>query len=341
MQVLFVSEQSGESWAEAWWSFARFQHWKLCLVTLDEALNWPEPQRVQLLIADLAECQGAHQLSAAYPHVVRVLTVPDCRDELLLAGFPDFHLFCLYPLAVNQLPVLLQITEDVLALPLTSSTRQQLLANIHVPAVPPVLQQLQQLLQNPEASIEQVGALLAQDPLVSALVLRLANSAYMGFNLETASLEQALNRLGLNLLYALLLVVENQQQNFSADRQQHTIVLAQRTQEAAQLLQLPAAQIEQAFVLGLLQGLAQAVLSQTGRPSELQAGATEQRAVAALLAILWRLGPELPAVLLSTQAGEVPSIALALWLAEQTQRPATPHLGALWLQLADWPAAGA
>lgn len=343
LQVLFVSEQSGESWAEAWWSFSRFQHWQLCLVNLADAFSWPEKTRVQLLIADLADGEGAHELSALYPHAVRVLTVPDCRDELLLARFPEFHLFCVYPLAVNQLPALLQITDDLLALPLAVPLRQQLLANIAVPAVPPVLQQLQQLLQDPDAQIADVQHLLAQDPLLSALVLRLANSAYIGFNLETASLEQALNRLGLNLLYALLLVVESQQQDFSAGAHQQTVQLAERTRRAAVLLGLAETQVEQAFVLGLLHGLGQVVLAHSDAHQLLKktapsgavtdAAVVPTRAVAALLAILWRLGPDLPEMLLAPVSENSASPALALWLAEQNTAPTQASLAALWQQL--------
>jgi hypothetical protein len=329
LQVLFVSEQSGESWAEAWWSFSRFQHWHLCVVNVEEALNWPEKHRVTLLIVDQAECRGAHELSACYPSVVRVLTVPDCRDELLLAQFPDFHLFCLYPLVVNQLPALLEIVEDVRALPVPVAIRQQLLAQLQIPVFPPVLQQLHTLLADPDASMADVEKLLAQDLALCAQVLRLANSAYMGFNLETASLEQALNRIGLNLVYALLLVVESQQQQFSEAEHSATMRLASRCQVAAQLLALPTADIERCFVVGLLLGLSTSIL-QHGQPA--QADLSHRRAVAAMLAKLWRFGT-LAQVLLDPVDTAEPSAALAIWLAEQSTAPEATALAPLWQQL--------
>lgn len=329
MQVLFVSEQSGESWAEAWWSFSRFQHWHLCVVTIDEALNWPEKQRVTLLIVDQAECRGAHELSACYPSVVRVLTVPDCRDELLLAQFPDFHLFCLYPLVVNQLPALLEIVEDIRALPVPAELRQQLLAQLQIPVFPPVLQQLHALLADPDAAMPDVEKLLAQDLALCAQVLRLANSAYMGFNLETASLEQALNRLGLNLVYALLLVVESQQQQFSETEHAATMRLASRCQTAAQLLALPTADVERCFVVGLLLGLAISLL-QHGEAAQVEL--SHRHAVAAMLAKLWRFGA-LAQVLSEPVQWSEPSAALAIWLAEQTAAPEQAGLASIWQQL--------
>lgn len=331
MQVLFVSEQSGESWAEAWWSFSHFQHWHLCVVTIEEALNWPEKHRVTLLIVDQAECRGAHELSVCYPSVVRVLTVPDCHDELLLRQFPDFHLFCLYPLVVNQLPALLEIVEDVRAIAIPDDVRTQLLAKLQIPVFPPVLQQLHTLLANPDASMADVEQVLAQDPALSAQVLRLANSAYMGFNLETASLEQALNRIGLNLVYALLLLVESQQQQFSVAEYKATLRLAQRCQAAASLLALPVSDVERSFVVGLLLGLANSILSQAQLAG---AGLQHSRAVAAMLAKLWRFGT-LAQVLLNPlpDATAAPCAELAVWLAEQTEPPAVAELAAIWQQL--------
>jgi len=75
---------------------------------------------------------------------------------------------------------------------------------IEIPLLPQAALEIPRLLEKPDVGIPQLAAVLEQDPSLSVAVLRVANSAAFGSAHETASLRQAIVRLGLHRLRALL-----------------------------------------------------------------------------------------------------------------------------------------
>jgi HD-like signal output (HDOD) protein len=83
--------------------------------------------------------------------------------------------------------------------------RKALLARI--PAFPPIVLRLLNLLSRDEVEIRDLIALISSDPAFSAQVLRLANSPLFGFRAQIDSLQWALLLLGLRRVRALTLTV--------------------------------------------------------------------------------------------------------------------------------------
>lgn len=81
-----------------------------------------------------------------------------------------------------------------------------LFADLHtLPSIPKVVQELIQQFDNPSSSLESVARNIERDPVISAKVLRLANSARFRGARESASIEDAAMRLGFNTLRTLVL----------------------------------------------------------------------------------------------------------------------------------------
>jgi HD-like signal output (HDOD) protein len=82
----------------------------------------------------------------------------------------------------------------------------ELVKKIHqLPQLPKALGELLEAVNNQQISIEDIATKVSQHPVMSARVLRLANSSYFGCNREVGSIEAALVRLDSKTLRNLVL----------------------------------------------------------------------------------------------------------------------------------------
>lgn len=83
---------------------------------------------------------------------------------------------------------------------------ETLFANLHsLPSIPKVAQDLIQQFDSPSSSLESIARNIEKDPVISAKILRLANSARFRGSRESSSIEDAAMRLGFNTLRTLVL----------------------------------------------------------------------------------------------------------------------------------------
>src|SRR3954470_23222193 len=75
---------------------------------------------------------------------------------------------------------------------------------VELPTIPRVVQQLITALRDPDVDTRKIGAALAQDPVLTAKVLRLANSAFFGGQRSMASIDAAIALIGTQALNRLI-----------------------------------------------------------------------------------------------------------------------------------------
>jgi hypothetical protein len=75
---------------------------------------------------------------------------------------------------------------------------------VELPTIPRVVQRLIAALQDPDVDTRKISEALAQDPVLSAKVLRLANSAFFGGQRSMASIDAAVALIGLQALNRLI-----------------------------------------------------------------------------------------------------------------------------------------
>jgi putative nucleotidyltransferase with HDIG domain len=86
-----------------------------------------------------------------------------------------------------------------------------------LPTVPAIYFRLLRELQSPSADIEQVGKIIAEDPVLTAQVLKVVNSAYFGLERTITSALEAVTYLGVERTKALALVTHTFKQFGEAD----------------------------------------------------------------------------------------------------------------------------
>lgn len=81
--------------------------------------------------------------------------------------------------------------------------RVQLIKNL--PTLPGMIEQISKAVESQRFSVADVGKLISRDQVLSAKVLKLANSAFFGFSRKVGSLTQALVLLGFDVVKGLIL----------------------------------------------------------------------------------------------------------------------------------------
>lgn len=89
----------------------------------------------------------------------------------------------------------------------TITHKEQILEKVHtLPLLSPVVMKLREAILDPAVSVNEIVSLLQCDPVLSAKVLRLANSAYIGLPKSVSSLLNAVVLLGFQRVYAIALI---------------------------------------------------------------------------------------------------------------------------------------
>lgn len=131
----------------------------------------------------------------------------------------------------------------------------------NLPTVPGIVAKISRMVENPETSAAEIGRLITQDQVLSAKVLRMANSAFFGMSRKISSIPQALMILGFDVVKGLVLTssVFDMIQKTMAGLWEHSIGCAAASGAVATILGRDDA--EEILVAGLLHDLGKVVLA--------------------------------------------------------------------------------
>tara|TARA_B100002003_G_scaffold188780_1_gene177453 strand:+ start:5979 stop:7100 length:1122 start_codon:yes stop_codon:yes gene_type:complete len=208
------------------------------------------------------------QVAQKYPLSIRVLMTGDTRDEILLGNSGNAHSLLNKPFSDELLGELLSHVEKLKALPLTHDQQQCLGRLSQLPVLPEIIEKLRTALNDEYTSTSQIANIILEEPLIGARILQVANSAYLGFQRTTDTLEEAINRLGTQLLYALTIsfVLETETAHLmpaSRHRQvcENTRQMAAKGKVLATALNCSVKCREQVFTAAVLNGTGRLVLA--------------------------------------------------------------------------------
>lgn len=140
--------------------------------------------------------------------------------------------------------------------------------DIQVPLLPQVASQVIHLSQNPESDALQLAQLIQSDPSLAAHVMHIANSAAYTPNFTLVSLQQAITRLGMNLICDIAVAASISTKIFNTPGYEshieytwrHALLTALWSKEIARTCRL---NVEATFLCGLLHSIGKPVALQT------------------------------------------------------------------------------
>lgn len=202
------------------------------------------------------------QVMEVLPESVRVLMTGDTSEEVVSSVSVQAHFVLSKPFSEQDLQHLFFCIDRLRSLKLPLQLRRQLGQADNLPVLPAIIRKLRQALGSEAPDLGKVVDLIAHEPVMAARLIQLANSAFLGYSRATHSLTEALMRLGLRLVEAIvtLMAVEqsvagfqqgsnHQQLSDRAFRQACTV------RQLAHAAQLHAEQQDLLFVSALLSAL--------------------------------------------------------------------------------------
>jgi putative nucleotidyltransferase with HDIG domain len=249
------------------------------------ALQWMEQQPFDVIVTDMRMpgMDGAAllaQVKKHYPATARVVLSGQADRESVLRALPAAHQFLSKPCDPE---LLVQVIERVSQLQskLADPKIRSIVGGIdHLPSAPSMYWDLTMAAAKPETDINDLAAIVEKDPAMSLKVLQLVNSAYFGAARRVTSVQQAVARLGVELLKALTLTVHAFDtlkappcEGFSIDElQEHSLTTAR----LAKQLCLDATSSSEAFAAAMLHDVGKLVLA-VGAPGRLREVLEEQQ----------------------------------------------------------------
>jgi HD-like signal output (HDOD) protein/CheY-like chemotaxis protein len=221
-----------------------------------------------VLLPDMSGLDLLDQFMQRQPSAHRIVfsDVSDTENTVKCTGRPHHHL--LKPFGVRTL---LNALEQAFAheVWLPSHAVHGLITQMRqVPSPPTTYFKVVEEIRSPNASLERVGRIIAEDPAITAKVLQLANSAVFGLELQVSQPLEAIAYIGLETTRALVLLAHTVSSfdkaimsGYSVEALfRHSVATGQMAQKIALMEKGGLETAEQAFAAGLLHDLGKLIL---------------------------------------------------------------------------------
>ena len=175
-----------------------------------------------------------HHVKARYPAAARIILSGQADRQSVVRALPAAHQFLSKPCDADTLRIVVARACQ-LQKALTDDGIRCIVGKLDkLPSAPQTYWELTNAAARPESGVSEFAAIVERDPAMSVKVLQLVNSAYFGLPQRVTSAQQAVARLGVELLKALALSVHAfgtmpavPLKGFSLDQlQQHSLLTA-------------------------------------------------------------------------------------------------------------------
>lgn len=251
------------------------QEWQMnFLASGAAALKFMETNPVDVVVADMRMpgmngAQLLNEVMKRYPQTVRLILSGHADQELILQCVGTTHQYLSKPCDAEMLKRTVQRAAS-LGNSLQNEAVKKLVARMdRLPTIPSLYTQMIETLQSPEVALEDVARIVQRDPGMTAKILKLVNSAFFGLSWPVASPAEAISHLGIETVKSLVLSLQvfSQYQLVRSggisvnDVWTHSLRTAEAAREFARYENLPAKELDEAFVGGLLHDVGKLVLA--------------------------------------------------------------------------------
>lgn len=178
-----------------------------------EAIETMAKEAFDVVVTDMRmpKIDGAALLRHAqkqHSGVVRIVLSGHTEMEAALRAVPVAHQFLVKPCDPGRLREAIERACSLQNLLAREEVRNAVASVGSLPSAPKVHAAVTAALADPKVSLDSVAALVERDGAMTAKILQLVNSAFFGLPRRVATVRQAINLLGTNMLKNLVLSVE-------------------------------------------------------------------------------------------------------------------------------------
>lgn len=198
------------------------------------------------------------QVRERLPEAVRILLSGDTSGESALGATEVSHLLLAKPFDIDELIEILERTYCLYSLPVSAKSRQVLGDIKTLPVLPEVYQCLVDYLRGTDQpDVKKIAEIISRDTAILSKVLQVSNSSFFGFSSPAQSIQEAVVRLGNDLLSQMVLSIGLFEES-ELDQQSHRALLAQSEKISEQMLTMarfadvPKQILDKLYITGLL-----------------------------------------------------------------------------------------
>lgn len=238
------------------------------------ALQRMEQKNYDVIVSDMRMpgMNGAellNQVMTLHPKTIRLILSGQSEHELILKCVGSTHQYLAKPCEPEALKATIaratsfQFTCD-------NERVQALVPRLErLPSLPSIYMELTRLLESPDVSMEEVGALIGRDIGLTARLLKIVNSGFFGLRRELTTPVEAASYLGVEIIKALMLGIHVYNEfkaelgpRFSAERLwQHSLKVGAAAERVAKAEGAGKDVSSQALTAGILHDAGKAVLA--------------------------------------------------------------------------------
>lgn len=240
-----------------------------------EALRRLSESEFDVLVTDIrmpvmSGIELLNQVVELHPQVVRLVLSGTVSMDLTLRSAALAHQYLVKPCDAATLRSKVEHALNLRTM-LADPALKQLISRLpNLPSVPSIYTRLLQALRSAEVSTKDIGLIIEQDMAMTAKILQLANSAFLGLARRVATPGEAVTYLGVDAVRSLVLSASvfsqfrpKNLQEFSVEAlQEHSLKVAALAGEIAHSLTWSQSAMNDTFVGGLLHDAGKLVLAQ-------------------------------------------------------------------------------
>jgi len=208
------------------------------------------------------------EVKQRYPEVVRIVLSGQAGREAILRSIGPTHQYLSKPTDPEELKLKLAQAFAMRDLLQNAAVRALVSGLKSIPSLPGLYHQIMEELRSEDASLERVASIVSNDAGMTAKILQLANSAFMGVRYDISNPTQAVTLIGTEMVRALVLSVHVFSQ-FEAEQGvvsywtglwEHSLAVACLAQRIAASEKCGKALVDESFTAGLLHEIGKLVL---------------------------------------------------------------------------------
>ncbi|MBK7105405.1 MAG: HDOD domain-containing protein [Ignavibacteriae bacterium] len=305
LSVLFVDDSENVLSGIRRMMYPMNKEWKLLYANgRNEAINILDNNHVDVIVSDIRMpgidgTQLLQEVKDKFPRIIRITLSGYASDELALKNSKIVHQSLLKPTSPRILKTTIERTIRLKEI-LNNDELQKVVNGLDtLPSLPEIYIKLENEINSPNTSIDKIGNIIANDPIITAKILQLTNSAFFGLPHNITNIKQALSFLGIKMIQTLVLTIKlfkafeekNKNSKIFKEVWDHSNKVALLARRIALLKSFSNEDTEDSYLSGLLHDIGELILLNNYSVEEinLQFSKTSHANIGAYLLGVWGL----------------------------------------------------
>lgn len=238
-----------------------------------EALDTISKEQIDVIVTDLrmpgmSGAQLLHEIQERNPEIIRITLSGYSEEEMSIQSSRYAHQSLSKPASPEKIKSTIEKAFGLRKY-LQNEDLIKLVNKIEkLPSLPDIYLQLEREMSSSAISLANVNKIISKDPVISAKVIQLSNSAFFGLPIRITDINRAVNYLGISIIKNLVLTIKlfkllegnNSNTKFYTQIWNHSNEVAENVRKICSIKGYPKSLKDDAFLAGLLHDIGKLIL---------------------------------------------------------------------------------